>query len=400
MTTDATQDKGVSQQGKPAAPYVPESNVSFVDNPGANEDNSREVSAETQEATRTEPSAAEQPRNPRDDVIDDIHAKIEAARQEELAQAVKDGLQAPAQPAATPEPAPDAKPGAAAASEGDDLDQFVVVKDGKRLFRTVVNGKEVLIPPKRAQEQLQKAEAAEVRMARAAEYERGLKVRENQILAREQALTTGQPAAKPATPSGSPDEGDRRGRDEEILRESRELVSSLFTGNEEQAAAKLAKVLTTSRGIPTQAPVNPEEIARRAAAVVRQELSEEDMNKDIVTGYAKLGTDYPEVMTDSNLHRYADSLTTTIAEEHPEWKPSEVMLEAGKRTREWVESLKTPETTPQKPPANPDRQARKGELVPLPRQTSVRRETPVQETTDDTPQSLFADIRRSRGQAV
>lgn len=392
---DATR-KGVSQEKAAALQRIqlPESDAVF-DNPRVTDDNP--IDSELQEATRSGDPDSKMPRNPRDDVIDKVHARVEEARQAEVAQARAEGLLGPADTAEDEEPVAVQQKQSAKPVVEDELSQFTVKKDGKLMFKTVVNGREELIPLKRAQEQLQKAEAAEVRMARAAEFERSVKARENQILAREQAMVAGPNASKPATLPGSPPgEGDQRPREETLLQESRELVASLFTGSEEQAAAKLTKILADSRRIPIQAPVNPEELVQRAVTAVRQKMSEEDTAQDVVAGYRKFGDDYPEVLADSNLYRYADSLTNTIADENPTWKPSEVMLEAGKRTREWVQSLKSPEPTA-KP--NNDRQSRKDKLVPMPRSASARRESTPHEEPVETPQSMFAEIRKSRGQA-
>ena len=114
------------------------------------------------------------------------------------------------------------------------------------------------------------------------------------------------------------------------------------------------------------------------------------------TGYNKFVDSYPEIANDENLFRYADSLTDAIAVENPEWVPSEVMLEAGKRTREWVETFKTPEPS-EKP--NNDRQERKRNLRPMPR---ARQGTPEKEVVEKEPTAgdYITELRKQRGQAA
>jgi len=116
---------------------------------------------------------------------------------------------------------------------------------------------------------------------------------------------------------------------------------------------------------------------------------------DVNTGFKKFSEDYPEIMADQALFGYADSMTDGIAAENPEWLPSEVMLEAGKRVREWVQSMKAPEPSAQ--PTNNDRLERKKQLRPLPRMRQGTQESePVEQP--QTPSQMMEEIRQARGQ--
>ena len=397
--SDAT-PKGVSQKpafgAVPAKPKIDESTVVF-DNDYEGADDIQATADDVDSTSTTADDIKGEARNPRDDLIDGMHAKVEANRRQDLIDA---GLPAPEDDDDEPEVKAKVK---AKPKDNDPLAAFMVIKDDKPMFRTVINGKEQLIPMDRARDQLQKAEAAEVRMARAAETERGLKARENQLLANEQALTSRLQALSKPPSAATADEG-RELSDEEILRESQDLVATLFTGTREEATARMAKTLAKNRRGTNAPVVDPVAIGRDAVQVAKHELSREAnekaiaaTKKDVSTGYQQFSADYPEILADDRLFRYADGMTDTIAEDNPDWAPSKVMLEAGRATREWVESLKAPSTSK----TQNSRQSRKDGLVPIPRATSARRE-PGEVSDEDAPQSprlMLAEIRKARGQA-
>ena len=278
----------------------------------------------------------------------------------------------------------------------DPLSEFIVQgENGEPLFRTVVNGEERYIPLDRARAQLQKHESADQRLQTAAQIQQTLEQREQAIAAREEQFSSS------AQKVNQPEPEEVSGlTDEELAAKAADLVNGLFTGSEEDAAAKMVDLLKEVKGAATATPtIDPDEIAKQAAAAARQALSEDELQKDVKAGYKKFAEDYPDVVEDDMLFGMADSMTDAIAREHPEWKPSTVMLEAGKRVREWVES-KTGKKTPEQSEApNVDRQDRKRKLRPMPTaRQGVEPQDP--EVQPDTPQTYMEEIRAARGQAV
>jgi len=338
----------------------------------------------------------DRPLSPRDEALAGIYDQHAETTETEVQESIAAGLQAPAEAigdyeAEAPleeQPLPDEV-------SDDPLGEFAVMKDGKPYFKTVVDGQERLVPFAKAQEQAQKHEAAEVRLREASNFNKSVSKREANVLAAEQALDVKLKALDnpPPAPAGEDDGAD-------LKKEARELVSSLMTGTENEAAEKLADVLAKNRASVSQTPVDEDAIARKAAIAARQEMNADAIKKDTKAGYTKFAADYPEIMADDSLFRYADSVSDSIAAENPEFKPSEIMLEAGKRTQDWVNSLKDEENPPPQSPPNTDRQSRKDKLVPMPRvAASAKPETPEKDKPE-TPQSVFAEIRESRGQAT
>lgn len=293
------------------------------------------------------------------------------------------------------EPGPNALPEELA---DDPLAEFIELNDaGEPMFRTVVNGQLQLIPLDRARAQVQKQESADQRLQSAHQWQTQLEQRESAVAAREAQLkqsleTMHDQAAPPSQVDAGPD-------DETLEGEARKLVKGLFTGSEDEAAAQLVELLKANRGAGTATPqVDPEQIAQQAVAAARQQLTAEQRESDVRSGFEQFEQDYPEIAADDQLFRFADSMTDAIVAEHPDWMPSKVMLEAGKRVREWVKSQRD-EAASEQPDRPDDRQERKRQLRPIPR---ARQGVPEAEPAErpDTPADMLADIRKSRGQVV
>ena len=260
----------------------------------------------------------------------------------------------------------------------DPLEDFIVRQAGKpAMFKTVVNGQVRLVPLETARTQLQKHLSAEQLFEK----------RKRELDAREQALTVraAQPVVQPVN-------------DAEIDTEAQGLVRSLLSDSEEVAAKKMAATLKKIRqGATPQIDVNA--IGQAAANVARREIAAEDTQRALTTGLSKFQQTYPEISEGSELYLIADRKTEAIAEEHPEWSPEQVMLEAGKQTRDWVASLGG------KPGPKPtvrtlqDRQQLKQGLKPMPQSRSARPAPAQDDNAEQSPQDAMAEIRKSRGQA-
>jgi hypothetical protein len=269
----------------------------------------------------------------------------------------------------------------------DPLGEYVVRVEGKPMFKTLVDGKEVLVPLDRARTQLQKHLAADIRLQQAAERQKQLDAREQSIRNVEATLKT-----RSAHPSASAPVVDDTALDTEAV----ELVRSLVTEPEGKAAARLAKTLKSIRASAPQ--IDIDAITRRATDVAVQTIVARDNERAMSTGLEEFTTSYPDIASDSELFAVADRKTNAIAEEHKDWSPKQVMLEAGKQTREWLKSIGAPvkQVASGEPPSN--RQARKQNLVPMPQARSVQPARPAESTEDSSPQAVMSEIRKSRGQ--
>lgn len=275
----------------------------------------------------------------------------------------------------------------------DPLAEFIEMDNDEPMFRTVVNGQQELIPLDKARAALQKNLAADQRLREAAEVQQHLAQREAAIMAREQELTQRLSDMHTVT---TPPQGEPSMTEEQLTEEARTVVRELFVGTQDDAAAKLADLLLKNRGAAqATTSMNPEEIAQAAVAAARQEISAEQQEADVRKGYKKFCKDYPEIAADDNLFAIADSIVTKIEKENPHWMPSEMMLEAGKRTREWINSQTGSEDNPEATQAQDNRSERKRKLRRVPRARQGAEQTG--QAPEPTPADYLSELRQARG---
>lgn len=282
----------------------------------------------------------------------------------------------------------------------DPLAEFIVMDEetDTPMFVTKVDGKERYIPLEQARRQIQKQEAADLRLKNAAERQKLLDAREAEIARQEAEL-----AARLQAPVTSPSEPAPDVSDQDLLVEAQQFVENMFNNSPDEATASLAQLLANMRHLQNKpAPqVDQNQLAQTTAALVRAQQQEDAKKADAVKGLEKFKTDYPEIMADRALFLYADDMTDSIAMEWDaegrSFTESEVMLEAGKRTMEWL-GQKTGKKSNPNPPTNNDRHERKRKLRPMPRARSQAQQQVVQEEEPQTPNDIVAEMRKARGQ--
>lgn len=379
-------------------------------------------------AEATQPGAEQQQPNdeyvnPRDAILESLEGKIQKSREEQIAEYNAQVREEAAEAAELEERPPDPPPPAAAdgAAErapmhepppaqqplpehlaDDPLAEFIQMHEGRPMFKAKIDGQDMLIPLDRARTQIQKHEAAEVRLQSASELNRQLTAREETVRQNEASLQARLEQATQTPPSPAPAED----VDEDALHaEAKNIVSQLFTADEDTAADKLATFLIDRTRTPASAPaaaaapIDQNAIVQQAAQSAVATISKKQRDDDIREGYKTFQKDYPNIMADANLYAMADNMTDAIEKEHPDWSPSQIMLESGKRTQAWVEQMQGA-TTPEPQIPTESRQERKEGLVPIPtpagaaqRELGAEDEEPAQ-----TPADVVAEMREGRGQ--
>jgi hypothetical protein len=302
--------------------------------------------------------------------------------------------------------------------QNDPLAEYIVMDDDKPMFVTKINGENVLVPLDDARRRLQIRVAAEVDMKNAREFKKTLDSREQALSAGEAAFQARMSAAPVQTPAAPTVEAGMS--EKEIAAEARAFVGSAFSDDEDTAADKLTKLLlktrTPAQVMPAAAPqVDVQGIVRQATENAVQAIDHRDQQTDLVEGINTFETEYPEIVGDAHLYGMADTMTDDIAIEHPEWPKSQVMMEAGKRTRKWVKDLKgtgttvededpvtTDDVTISEPVATSETQnrlERKQGLVRLPKAATAAVQTSQEEPVrQQTAAEALAETRAARGQ--
>jgi hypothetical protein len=316
----------------------------------------------------------------------EIQADSQTGREDALteveAEAIDDGEQQAEDDAAAREAAAAVR---ISTKGADPLAEYVVRQDGKAMFKTVVDGKQILIPLDKARAQLQKHLAADARLMQAAEQKRQLDAREAQLRQTEATLQARARQAE-ATPID----------DEALDTEASELVRALVSRPEAEAAKAMAATLKKVRQATPR--INEEAIVARAKAEAKQEIAESEHRRALDAGFSEFTTAYPDIAADSELFATADRKTDAIAAEHPEWSPGKVMMEAGKQTRDWMKSVGIATRPSPRAPNEPNnRQVAKSKLQPMPQSRSVRPAPAEDANAADDPLGYVAALRKSRG---
>jgi hypothetical protein len=258
----------------------------------------------------------------------------------------------------------------------DPLGEFVVRVDGKPKFRTVVDGKERLIDLADARRELQYGLAAKIRFDQAQDLKRQLEAK----------LRAPAPAPAPAKPAVV---------EVDDLALAQGLVRSLVSEPEDKAAAKMAETFKTIRQAAAPA-IDVNAVEQRASERALRTIAERENQRALQSGLGRFKQDYPDISNDPDLFTLADRKTNDIAAANPSWSPEQVMLEAGKQTREWMTKLGVKPAAVVQQTSN--RQQRKETLVPMPQARSVRPAPAAAKEDDNSPQGIMSELRKSRGQ--
>ena len=267
----------------------------------------------------------------------------------------------------------------------DPLADFVVRRNGKPMFRAVVDGRTIEMPLEEARANIQKNIAADRRLQEAANRRRELDAREAALKEREQQRTVTPPA-------------DTLDLDAEAV----DLVKVLVSAPEDVAAKRLATTLKKIRQ--ASAPVDSNAIAAQAADVAEQRIAVKNDIQAKATGFQRFQQEFADVAADPDLYALADRRSDLIFAEHPNWTPEQIMLEAGRQAREWLEQktgkkLVVPNPGKSQEEASRRRQETKQQLRPMPVSRTVIPAARVDDGADDSPQGALEEIRKSRGQA-
>lgn len=235
----------------------------------------------------------------------------------------------------------------------------------------------------------QKRLAAEQRLAQASAERRRLSQREAELNALaaqlEERQRTMQQNKEPAATAV----------DSEALRENAtKIVSTIFDGKTDDAVDALVTVLGARQATP-----DPDEIARKAAATLRQEQEREaqqraiaEFEEDRAMADATFADKYPEIAEDPLLFDMTNARTAALLKEHPDWKPSQIVDKAAQDVSEWVKRRLAP---PPKTSAEVKQEGKRG--LTTVRGTASARNIPRPAPAPQSNSQYVSELRKQRG---
>ena len=210
----------------------------------------------------------------------------------------------------------------------------VWLKDGNWVTSVKVNGEEVEVPFDGLKTSHQKDAASQERFEQAANRERFLAQKEQELRAYAESLQA-EGEKKETLPES----------DETPVPDSdyKELVSQYHQALYEDDADKAAELLQTLTTGRTQATPNVEEAVNKALsqAYARQQVEQAKQQQMAYEGSVKeavswFENEYPDVAGNPELRAIADNRTVTIMKEKPSLAPGHIIHAAAEYAREWA----------------------------------------------------------------
>jgi len=267
----------------------------------------------------------------------------------------------------------------------------VWLKDGNWVTSVKVNGEEVEVPFDGLKTSHQKDAASQERFEQAANRERFLAQKEQELRAYAESLQ-----AEGQKQETLPESDETPAPDSDY----KELVSQYHQALYEDDADKAAELLQTlTTGRTQDATPNVEEAVNKALsqAYARQQVEQAKQQQMAYEGSVKeavswFENEYPDVAGNPELRAIADNRTVTIMKEKPSLAPGHIIHAAAEYAREWAHlNLNGGKGVNA-------RVERKKKIVSEPKPARKTAKIGEDEELEKTPSQVIEDMRKSRGQ--
>lgn len=246
-----------------------------------------------------------------------------------------------------------------------------------KTFKTKIDGVEQDVTEEELIRGYQKNSTASKRLEEAAARQKELDAREAELRRLEEQLKTQTQPAKAAEEPAPVDDD-----------VAQQFLDAVYEGDSSKAKMLLGKLRLAGRDTATPAPVvDLDGIATAAAARAKEALTAE-------AAMDNFKKDFQDIVSEPRLAKVADG----FFEEEIRNRPfAEALVEAGKRTREWLAEI-TPKTAEVPSNSRPSVQAKKETIDNLPSQSSVS--GAANDEPDESPADVIRNMRKARGLPV
>jgi hypothetical protein len=329
----------------------------------------------------------EKPRLQRDAAMEEMVAKRREQAKREAQESAREFGEAD-----TEEPGEDDTPDGEPAGQTDTDPEMVDLKvDGK-----IIRKPKAEVEAEGGVAEVQKRIAVETRMAQAAEERRRLEQLQYQQAQRERDLQRKEQElnAKMQEMQALANDPKSDVTDDDVAI-AQQFVDGFYSGDEEQATEVFAKILKQMRqpqATKNQPQVDPDQIAEQVQErlTYRNSLSE---------GKQTFEEKYAHLKQDPQLFRMTDEATARLMQQHPDWEPKKVILEAAKEVDSWVKRF-AGNTTDDNPAGQQnlvsEQQQRKRNMDRVPSATTRKPTQPSYKPK--TRQEIFEQMRKNRAQ--
>ena len=183
--------------------------------------------------------------------------------------------------------------------------------------------------------------------------------------------------------------------------ENRELMTdyheAIYEGDNARATELLMQLMQKGISVPQQPqvqsdPINRDELVEEAVQRVRNEQRQQQYQMSVQQARRKFAEEFSEIENDPVARQVANEKTKLIMQSSPDLTPEQIVMEAGKQTRLWMQGLANKSATQeskQRKIAAKEKQV----TVPAGSTRSVAKPPPKIPTNSD----YISELRRSRG---
>jgi len=113
-----------------------------------------------------------------------------------------------------------------------------------------------------------------------------------------------------------------------------DYADAVYSGDTEQLIAATKKLQSINVRQETKIDTTAE-----IDAAVKRTINETNRNTSINLGKKAFADQYSNIANNPELYNFANQKTITIMNANPTWTPEEIIMEAGKQTQEWIDSI-------------------------------------------------------------
>jgi len=117
-------------------------------------------------------------------------------------------------------------------------------------------------------------------------------------------------------------------QDVDVQAQARQIIDKILDGDEEEAAKALADVMGRNNATPIDHSKLIPEVAQQVQRQIEGQRALQSFQQT-----------YPEIVKDPFLFQRTDAETIRVHNEHPEYSTEQVLMEAGRRTKDWISSI-------------------------------------------------------------
>lgn len=199
-----------------------------------------------------------------------------------------------------------------------------------------VDGKEKSVPRSQVIESgvraLQKVESGDERLRKAADLQRQLQAQQQDLARREAEI---QALAKRYEQEyhGKAPSAQEKADAPDFEAKARAIANAIYEGDEDAVVKALTEYLPGREGAtPPDMSQMVQQAARQARDEALREIQQAEVQREVEKAQEQFRNEFPALAARQEFIDMADAETLKVYEEHPDWSPSQIVTEAGRRT--------------------------------------------------------------------